>query len=185
MVATLLLMALVASACSTGTDANPNVISKKDVPFGLLRHTPPQPASAFPARYITIYLDVSSRLVAVSHQVSTAPSVRSALAALGQGPTDEEAAQGLESPISTATPLTLLRMGTGTATVSVGTSFTNLGGADEAIAAAQLVYTLTAFPGVTQVQLRIDGKAAQVPTANGKLSSGPLARQDYASLAPL
>ncbi len=181
------LVALATGACGIGADAAPHVIAKKDVPYGLLAQSPTTTVPALLSQYVTIYLDGPLRLVAVSRSVPAPVSLRSALTALGQGPTSQEAADGLESPISTAAPLTVSRRSeTGPiVTVSVSGSFTSLAGQDQAIAMAQLVYTATAFPGVTGVDVRINGRPAKVPTAKGTLVSGPIDRADYPDLAPL
>jgi spore germination protein GerM len=72
----------------------------------------------------------------------------------------------------------------GSALVELPSDFTDLGGQDQIFAAAQLVYTATAFPGVDQVSILVNGQLAEVPTANGSLSPGPLRRTDYTALAP-
>lgn len=181
------MLALVASSCGVGSDATPQVIKRRNVPFGLLDRSPPTTSTGLASQYVTIYLDSNAHLVAVSRAVPAPASLSGALAALGGGPTNAEAAQGLESPISTAVPLTLSRKGRHgpIVTVSVSGSFTSLAGADQAIAMAQLVFTVTAFPGVTGVDVRVHGHAAKVPTAKGTLAGGPLVRADYASLAPV
>jgi spore germination protein GerM len=64
-------------------------------------------------------------------------------------------------------------------------SFTKLTEQDQVVAMAQLVYTLTLFPEIRAVSVRIDGRPARVPTDKGTLSAGPLHRRDYVALAPL
>lgn len=126
----------------------------------------------------TIYLEGPQRLVAVSRDVPAPVTAARVLAALGQGPTSVEASEGLQSPISTAAPLTIWRLGPTSVTVNITNAFTTLAGQNQAIAVAQLVYTLTALPGVDSVGIRIDGKKAKVPTGKGTLSGGPLDRAD-------
>ncbi len=177
--------ALVLSACGLGVNASPNLVSPKQVPFGLLRPSAPTTTPARPGQYVTIYLDGPQRLVAVSREIPTPISIAGVLLALGEGPTSVEASEGLQSPVSTAAPLTLWRIRTTTVTVNVAGSFTKLTGEDQALAMAQLVYTLTVLPGITGVSIRIHGKKAKVPTAKGTLSRGPLDRADYATVAPI
>lgn len=182
----LLPLVVLVSGCGLGVDATPAIVKKRDVPYHLLAPattTTTQPGAR--SEYVTVYLEGPQRLVAVSSALTPPVTVRSVLSALGTGPTSRQASAGLKSPISTAAPLTETGASAGIVTVSVAPSFTKLAGQDQAMAVAQLVYTLTALPHVTSIEIRIHGKRAKVPTANGTLSSGPLDRADYAALAPI
>ena len=179
------LLALGVSACGLGVDASPRLVNPKQVPFGLLRPSTPTTSPAFVGQYATIYLEGPQRLVAVSREVPAPVTAARVLTALGQGPTSVEASEGLQSPISTAAPLTIWRIGTTSLTVNVAKAFTTLAGQNQAIAVAQLVYTLTALPGIDSIGIRINGKRAKVPTGKGTLSGGPLDRADYATVAPI
>jgi hypothetical protein len=179
------LLGLGLSACGLGVDASPRLVNPQQVPFGLLRPSPPTTSPAFAGQYATIYLEGPQRLVAVSRDVPAPVTATRVLAALGQGPTSAEASEGLQSPISTAAPLTIWRLRSTRVTVNVTKAFTTLAGENQAIAVAQLVYTLTALPGIDAVGIRIDGKRAKVPTGKGTLSGGPLDRADYATVAPI
>lgn len=180
-----LALGVLLAACGVGLDAAPNVVNRKDVPFGLLRPAPPTTAARAARQFATIYLAGPTRLVAASRAVPAPATLRGILDALGEGPTSVQASRGLDSPISTAAPLTLVRDAAGTVTVSVAATFVKLAEPDQAVAVAQLVYTLTAFPTVTAVELRIANRAAKVPTGKGTLSHGPLVRADYVTLAPI
>lgn len=173
------------SACGLAVNASPTRVSPKQVPFGLLHKSPPTTSPTRRGQYVTIYLDGPQSLVAVSREVPVPVSAGRVLVALTAGPTSAEAAQNWQSPISTAAPLTLGRLSTTDITVNVTGAFTKLAGADQVIAAAQLVYTLTALPGIQSVTIRIDGKRAKVPTGKGTLNAGPLDRADYATVAPI
>lgn len=179
------LCALLLAGCAVGVDAQPVTVNRRHVPFGLLKPAPPTTAPAESQQFVTLYLAGRERLVAASRFVATPVTLRSVLAALGEGPTSAEAADSLESPISTAAPLTLVRVTGAVATVSVRSTFTKLAERDQVIAAAQLVYTLTAYPGIDAVAIRIGGRAARIPTAKGTLSGQPLDRADYADLSPI
>lgn len=175
----------VLAGCGIGANAAPNHIAKSQVPYGLLRKSPPTPSTGVDGGFVTIYLAVPQRLVAVSATVPFPVSIEGALNELGQGPTSKEAANGLESPISTAAPLNILRVTTGVATIDVGSSFSTLGGSNQILAAAQVVFTVTAFPGVGAVKFRIGGHTASVPTGRGTLTTSPLTRTDYSGVAPI
>ena len=179
------LFALGVSACGLGVDASPQLVNPKQVPFGLLHPSTPTTSPEILGQYATIYLQGPQRLVAVSRDVPAPVTAARVLTALSQGPTSAQAAEGLQSPISTAAPLTLWRLRATSVTVNLAKAFTTLAGENQAVAVAQLVYTLTALPGIDSVRIRIDGKKAKVPTGKGTLSGGPLDRADYATLAPI
>ena len=56
--------------------------------------------------------------------------------------------------------------------------------ADQILALAQVVCTLTSLPGIGQVHFTRDGKAVDIPRADGSLTNRPVARADYDSLFP-
>jgi len=181
----LVAMGLVLAACGIGAQQSPQSIARHSVPFGLMAPASTTTTVLVPTSNVAIYLKGRQRLVAVDRAVSDPVTVRSALSALAQGATNSESAQGLESPVSLATPLSLKSIKGTTAVVDLPSSFANLGGQDQIIAVAQIVYTLSLFPRIRQVSIRVGGSPAQVPTGTGRLSPGPLTRKDYASLAPL
>lgn len=171
------------AGCGVGVDSAPHTVDH--VPYGLLRPATPTTSAPPAGEYVTMYLAGPQRLAAVSRELPSPLTVAAVLAALGQGPTSTQAAEGLESPLSTASPLSLVEVKATRVTVDMAKTFTQLTGADQAVAMAQLVYTITSLPGITTVSVRIQGKRAKVPTGKGTLSGGPLDRADYATLAPL
>lgn len=178
------------AACGVPADSSPTLIPSDQVPRALTPHSTSTTAAAGPTTgYVSVYLVGADRLIAVSVLVDRPLTIARALTALAQGPTSAEAASGLDSPASSAAPIVATRSSPGIAgtvvTVNMGPSFTKLGGQNQILAAAQVVFTVTAFPYVAAVRLKIAGKAASIPTASGSLSSRPLTRTDYAKLAPV
>jgi hypothetical protein len=178
-------VAAVAAGCSISAQRSPQLINEHQVPFGLLQVAPSTTVPQSPSVGITIYLVLGEHLVTVNRAVPAPGTLSSALRVLGRGTTGAEAAANLESPISTATPLILRAVDGSTAVVDVAASFSELSGKDQILAAAQLVYTLTQFPGIDEVSIRIGGQPAQVPTSSGRVHSGPLNRAAYRDLAPI
>ena len=136
-------------------------------------------------RAVTVYLTSDHGLVAVDRAAPEPVTLRAVLRLLTQGPTFAEQRRGLQSPIATVGGAALRSTTGTTAAVDVPRSFTSLGGQDQIFAAAQLVYTLTGFPGIHGVTVWVAGQRASVPSADGSLLAGPLTRTDYASLAPV
>jgi spore germination protein GerM len=74
----------------------------------------------------------------------------------------------------------------GTAVVDLDNAFFNARGDQQSIAVAQIVFTMTAMPGVTEVRLLVDGRPREWPRGNGTLQSPDraLRREDFAELNP-
>ena len=170
------------SGCSLGAQGAPEALDPRSAPRGLLG-TSPRTSTSRPSlglNSVTIYLEGSNqRLVPAKASVPGPASMGAALNALAQGPTAAESARGLVSPASSVGPLRAGPVRRDIAIVGLPASFENLGGQDQTLAAAQVVFTLTAFPGVKGVVFLVGGQAAQVPDEDGKLVAGPLTRSDY------
>jgi spore germination protein GerM len=181
----LVILAILLSACSIGAEQSPNVVAPQDVPSGLAGSGSTTTSVTVPSENVSIYLEGLQRLVTVNREVAKPAAASTVLEALAKGSTGAEAEQNLRSPISAAAPLSVLSIANDTVTVELATSFTNLSGEDQVAAAAQLVYTLTALPGIRAVSVRIGNRATRMPLPDGRLSTGALTRTEYASLAPV
>ena len=179
----LLVLPVLLAACSLGSEASPHVVPRSEVPYGLLEPTVPTTAVESPAENVTIYLEGPQHLATVSRIVPSPASPSGVLAALARGPTSAEAAIDLRSPISTAAPISVESVDRGLVVIRLGAAFANLAGRDQIAAVAQLVYTMTAIPGIDAVEVTINGRSATVPTANGALTRNPVTRAEYESMA--
>ena len=181
----LALAALVFSSCGVGAEQSPQKLDPRSVPFGLLAPaTSTTTTTQVAESTVFVYLQGSQRLVRVARTVPSPTDIPAVLKELDAGPTAAESGQGMTSPISSAAPLKLLSFRAGVASIDAPPSFEALGGQDQIVAAAQLVFTLTGLPGVSGVDFLVGGQPTQVPTAGGSLSQGPLTRADYGSLGP-
>jgi spore germination protein GerM len=86
--------------------------------------------------------------------------------------------------VTNQTRLLSVRVQSGVATIDLSGDFAGIGGQEQILALAQLVYTATAAQGVLGVRLSLDSKAVEVPRGDGTLSQEPLGPADYAGLAP-
>jgi spore germination protein GerM len=73
-------------------------------------------------------------------------------------------------------------VGFGVGTVDLGGSFGQVGGQEQILAVAQLVFTATSVPGIVKVQFTLGGRPVEVPAGDGTLTQGPLGRSDFPSL---
>jgi len=118
----------------------------------------------------------SAGLVPTLHEVAGTKAVATAaVKSLISGPTPMESQRGVTSRIPAGTQLLGLTVDNGVATVDLSSEFDSGGGADAVqTRRAQVVYTLTQFPSVKGVSLRIEGEG----------DSNVLNRADYVQLLP-
>jgi spore germination protein GerM len=118
------------------------------------------------------------RLVATERPQARSP--RAALVALLRGPTAAERGRGIRSALPGGTRLVSLRVARGTASVDLA------GGSPQAwlsgglYATAQVVYTLTARPGIERVWMRVAGRRCCVFDHSGRPYARPLTRAVFA-----
>jgi spore germination protein GerM len=118
------------------------------------------------------------RLVATERP--DAQSSRAALVALLRGPTAAERARGIRSALPAGTRLVRLRVARGTATVSLDGGSRRAWVTGGFYATAQVVYTLTARPGIERVWMRVGGRRCCVFDHSGRPFTRPLTRGVFA-----
>ena len=97
-----------------------------------------------------------ARVVAVRSSTAT-----SAMEALLAGPTDAERSQGIDTTLPPGTTLTSVTVANDTATVDLAHAQTTPTAFDVSVRparASQIVYTLTAIPGIHDVVIRLNGE---------------------------
>lgn len=174
------------AACGIPADSQPQAIARNDIPFDLLAPsttvvTPGTPGARVT---ITVYMVGLTGLVPVTRGVRAPATLPEAVSSLLDGPTDAEVADGLRTAISDQTSVSPGVVGFGVATVDLGGAFGQVGGQEQILAVAQLVFTATELPGVAKVQFTLNGRPVEVPAGDGTLTQGPLGRSDFPSLAP-
>lgn len=181
------------AGCGVPVDRAPSALPRHDIPFGLLRPSSASTTtpSVSPAQTpVQVFLvSAFGHLVAVSREVPAAQeSLGAVLEALVRGPTNSEAAAGLQSAVPAQTVVLGATVGaTGVATVNLGGTFGQLVGQAEIQAVAQIVFTATALRGVTAVtgvMFELTGQSVDVPVASGAqvIVASPA---QFAALAPL
>ena len=110
---------------------------------------------------------------------------RGAMLALLAGPDAADQARGLTSAVPPGSRLLGITVRDSSATVDMARVFESGGGATAVrMRLAQIVYTLTRVPGVRSVRLWLEGRPADVFSAEGLEITGPLTRADFPDLAP-
>jgi len=154
-------------------------------PSGPLASGSPEPSSAPSAETGTSIVRTyfwlaggtgSAGLVATLHEVPGTKAVATAaVKALLAGPTAVESQHAVTSKVPSGTQLLGLTVDNSVATVDLSSEFDSGGGADAVqTRLAQVVYTLTQFPSVKGVSIRIEGEG----------DSNVLNRADYVQLLP-
>jgi Sporulation and spore germination len=173
------------SGCGLGAESHPQALDPKSVPYGLLSRTGVSRAAAHgDVVKVAMYLEGRDEHLVLSYgYVSRPATVSGVLQALATGPTTAQANRGLVSPASAVGRFGPGPIRGGVVAINLPVSFENLDGEGQTVAAAQIVFTVTNFPGIEGVTFLMGGQAVHVPNDVGKLISGPLTRKDYAALA--
>jgi len=127
---------------------------------------------------VAVYFLRNEKVSPVRRTVPATPAVaRAALTALLEGPTDEEAADGLVSAIPAGTTLRDVALEGHTATVDLDGRFEDGGGSASMLGrVAQVVATLTRFPTIERVAFRIDGRPVEAIGGEGVVVDPPIGR---------
>lgn len=143
----------------------------------------PDPPAAGGSRTVTVYFQQNGRLTPVQRPTfDTSPGAR--LGLLLEGPSAAEVSDGVRTAVApTAVARDVTYVVPDTAVVEVSPGFVQISGADQLLAVAQLVWTLTEHPGTTMVGITRDGVALEVPTDRG-LSLVPVSRSEFDAIAP-
>lgn len=130
---------------------------------------------------VTVFLAESSRLAPVHRRVQSG-SVTDRLDALVHGPTDAESETGLRTAIGPDTRATHLGTTNDVASIDLSRTFVGVGGEEQILAVAQIVFTATEATGVSRVQFSLGRKVVAVPTEDGTLSDAPIGRDGFSGL---
>jgi spore germination protein GerM len=177
----------VCAGCGVATSDDVEIADAEDVPFGLLEpdRVPVALRPVNGAVVVQLYFfdPDSSALVPVTRQVSAA-GIEAVAGELEAGPTVSESFLGLQSALTDIDAIDGIVIDGSTALVDLNDSFTTLGGSDQIIAIAQLVFTVTERPTVDRLVVRVNGESVEVPRDDGTLTRDPLTRSDYGSFSP-
>lgn len=165
--------ALLLTSCGVRPEGTPHRLDDAAVPVA------PGSPIARPAG-VTVHLVREGRVVPVRRIVVAPPTLGGRLASLTRGPDDREAADGLTTAIGDRA--VAVSVDGGVAAVELTAGFEALTVTERALAAAQVVFTLTEDGGVRAVRFTAGGDAVAVPRAPGPPTTKPVNRDDYATL---
>ena len=175
-----LLIALLVGLVACGVD--PQRVPER-IEVALPSPSPTTPTGDTAGPQVVLWFLRDNRLESV-RRAASGSGPATALTLLSEGPTPEEVADGLTTAL-TPQPLAVVdgRSSDSTVTVAVSPAFTSVAGANQLRAVAQVVWTVTEFPGTEQVRFTTEGGVLEVPTDQG-LTDQAVDRDDYASVAP-
>ena len=168
------------AACGVRTDRDVVVADPEDVPFGLLEEEPTETTVVTGnATEVTICLWDGDRL----KEVRTGGSAEAAetLALLASPPRDE-ATRLLSTAVFEPAIFRSVSVTAGVARVDLAATFTEADATAQRAVIAQAVCTLTARPGIGQVEFTLDGTPIAVPRGDGSTTTDRVTREDYAGL---
>lgn len=196
--------ALVLGACGVAGEESFRPVPDTDVPFGLLAAsstvaatttrptvpTTPLPPAPRPSQPPTttatavVHLEVlyfvrDGKLVSVTRTRPSPPSLDQVIADLVAGGRPDDTPAGLRTVLEPE-HLTSASAAGGVVTVGITAALAAMPTGEQQLAIAQLVYTLTARPGIGQVAFELDGKPVAVPRSDGSLAVGRITRDDLA-----
>lgn len=132
-----------------------------------------------------MYFLVGEKVQPVTRTVETPVVAAGAVRALLTGPSAAERAAGLTSSVPAGTQLLGVNVDRGLATVDLSGRYQSGGGSlSMATRLAQMVFTLTAFPIVDEVEFRLDGAPVQAFGGEGIVLDGPVDRDRFEDQAP-
>lgn len=172
-----LFLTLVVTGCGVGPQDRPEpVTTAARTPTGTGTDSRPT------GTQLTVYF-VRGAVLAPVERPTGAATTAAALEQLVSGPTRSEAATGIRTALPPEVVGVDDDLPEGLTTVSVTRGFTGLAGGDQLLAVAQVVWTLTELPRVTEVRFVVEDRPVEVP-ADGGLTDQPVDRDDYRSVAP-
>lgn len=177
-------LVMVLAGCGLPPSGRVTTVDPTTVPFRLLQSSPPSSATSRPHGPTTqVYLVAHDHLATVPRRVVGQNIPAEAVRSLLNGATTMETTRGLTSDIPTETRLISLDLKGPVATVDLSEQFGTVGGTDQVLAVAQVVYTLTASTYINAVRFAINGKLIEVPNGSGSLAYTPRSRSDYHGLS--
>ena len=147
-----LVVLMTLSSCTVPAEDGAHTVEGDDVPFGLLNAdapallpTPPPG----PAHTVVLCFVEEGTLAAIPRPTTAPPLPLQVIEALAVAP--ESGGRSLRTAVGDANVVRSVDVQAGIATVDLRSSISLIGGADQLLAVAQIVCTLTGLPGIGQV----------------------------------
>ncbi|MBA3606256.1 MAG: GerMN domain-containing protein [Actinomycetota bacterium] len=176
-----LAVTLVGGGCTIQPDSRP-----RDIPAdqrGQLDAPGAQPGQATGAGRVFLVATADEGETVLRSVLRNASQGEPLIAALLDGPNDDELDDGLASALPAQLSLNSARLVAGTMIVDVSEDILELNSIELRLAIAQLVFTASEIDGVRSVRVRVDGAAQEWPDGRGELRAESLTVFDYPGIA--
>ena len=172
-------LALVGAACGVKTDDGPRDIPETEqLDLGSSSNSGAGAATGTSRIYL-IGPDASGLGALLQPVARAAGTPTDLMEALLAGANGSELDQQYRSAIPVGTQLRSASVTSSTMVVDLSDDILQLSGSDLVDALAQIVFTATEYPDVTQVRVNVDGQPQQLPAGDGTLQSDPLDVYDF------
>ncbi|MCU1426541.1 MAG: hypothetical protein JWL83_541 [Actinomycetia bacterium] len=181
-------LAMVAGGCGNRTQSHPVRLDQRQVPFGLLRPpTSTVPPTTLPVRKypFVVYFQGVDGIVPAIRTVGARPDPAAVGKALLAGPTGEEVQVGMRTAIPPLAIGSIGKIVRHTVAVDLRRPLIDVSGAEQKVAVAQIVLSLTFLDGVNHVRFLLDGSPVSVPRGNGTVTRAAVTRADYLKVPKL
>jgi len=173
-----LVLVLLVAACGVPTDDDATTTDPDSVPFELLEPAPT--TSTTTPTGITqelFFIGPDGLLRSTTRMVPEALTLTEVVDELSDAPQDSDLRTALGDEL-----VDNVDFAGGIAQVDLGPEFTTLPVADQVLALAQIVYTLTTQPGVGRVAFQLEGTPVPIPRGDGVITTDSVSRDAYANL---
>lgn len=174
---TLVLILLLAGGCGVPLDSEPIILDPLPELPGDIGIIDDRALEA-----VTLYLVRNDRITAITRDLVAPPTAESVVESLLAGTTGPEERANLRTSIPPGSEVSEIEVRGGVATIDLTRQFTQVGGDEEVLAVAQIVFSLAGLPEIDSVQFLISGIPTAVPIASGVLTDRPVDSEDYRSL---
>jgi len=181
--ALLVLMAMLVASCGVPRESSARLVPEGRIPEALRTEDTGVSTPTVREEPVDLWFIRDDHLAKVRHPVAAPPTPEAVIEELLAGPTDAERSTSLRSAIPDPAALDSVTVSGGVATVRLTPTFADIPAADQLLAIAQLVLTLTDLRGVGRVGFAIDDTTRPVPLPDGSSSIRTVSRDDYAELA--
>jgi len=174
-------LALVISSCGVPIDDSPVVLPLSPSQIGV---TPtPSSSTVVEQPNATVYLVGGEGLVGVRRHLPVPVRVEAVIEAVAAGPVPAEQGRGLRTALLAPLPVdgVVVDRG-GDVTVHLSRDLGETGAAEQVLAFAQVVFSITALPGIHSVRFAVGTQPLSVPRGDGSITSEPLTQDDYKEL---
>ncbi|MEO8265396.1 MAG: GerMN domain-containing protein [Ilumatobacteraceae bacterium] len=174
--------AALCTACGVPHESSARLVPQDRIPEALrsVNTVPAEPAVA--QEPVDLWFVRDGRLARVRHDVTTPADPADVVTELLAGPTDSERSDSMRSAIPDPAAFASVTVRGGVASVELTPTFADIPAADQLLAVAQFVLTLTDLRGIGRVGFTVGDAPAPVPLPDGGTAAATVSRDEFIAL---